>query len=200
MDLHYRNGFLIQHLYDHPHGMENIIQIHNYYGLSARNSNPLSMLSTPECLSLSKKAEWHSISEHEHILLEFISNPDLLIQYIKTCQEYSIPIRLLFVESDYNGEVWTGPDVPKKFLGYEYNTIPIDDKIITDFSWYLPLAPFWDRVNSFGLFSSLDDVTLFTNAYKQAFDRGEIGDGDMQAHTFRLYEVQPDDVLRCKTD
>lgn len=200
MDLRYRNGFLVQHFYDFPPIMDNIIKTHNYNGLSARNSNPLSMLSAPECLSLSKKAEWHSISEHEHILHEFISNPDLLIRYVKTCQEYSIPIRLLFVESDYNGEVWTGPDVPKKFLGYEYNTIPIDDQIITDFSWYLPLAPFWDRVNSFGLFSSSEDLTLFVNAYNHAFEQGEIGDGDMQPHTFCLFEVQPDDVLRYKTD
>ena len=197
MNLHCQNGFLVQHLYDQPYGMENIMNICGYNGLSARNSNPLSVLADRESQELSREAQWRMLSEQEYELLEFISDPDVLLRYIKACRKHNIPIRLLFVESDYGGEVWTGPDIPKRFLGYEYNTIPIDNQIITDFFWYPPLSPFWEQVNSRGLFPSVDDVMLFKNAYNKAFDQGAIGDGDMQTHIFCLFEVQPEDVLRC---
>ena len=197
MNLRCQNGFLVQHLYDQPYGMEKIINICGYNGLSARNSDPLSVLPDRESRELSKEAQWRVVSEQERELLEFISDPDVLLRYINACRKHNIPIRLLFAESDYSEEVWTGPDIPKRFLGYEYNTIPIDNQIITDFSWYPPLSPFWQQVNSWGLFPSMDDIMLFKNAYDKAFDQGEIGDGDMQAHIFCLYEVQPEDVLRC---
>ena len=196
MDLLCQNGFLVQHLNDCPHGVENKIHTCEYNGLSARNSNPLSMFSDRESQELSKEAEWRVISEHKYALKEFISDPDILIRYIKTCQKRNIPIRLLFVESDYNEEVWRGPEIPKRFLGYEYNTIPIDNQIITDFSWYRPLSPFIKHVNPWGLFSSLDDVMRFKNAYDSAFENGEIGDGDMETHIFCLFDVQLDDLLR----
>lgn len=197
MNTRCKNGFLVQHLYDCPYGMENIINTCGYNGLSARNSNPLSALPDQESQELSKEAEWHVITEQEHVLLEFISDPNVLLRYIKTCQKHNIPIRLLFVESDYSEEVWTGPDMPKRFLGYEYNSVPIDNQIITDLSWYPQLSPFLERVNSMGLFSSVDDIMLFKTAYDQAVEQGEIGDGDMETYIFCLFEIHVDDVLRA---
>lgn len=191
-----RNGFLVQHLYDTPYGMETTTRTCGYLGLSARKSNPLSVLSDEESRELSREAEWRDVSAQEAILLEFISDPGILLRYVKVCQKKNIPIRLLFVESDYDGEVWIGPDIPKQFLGYEYNTIPIDNQIITDLSWYAPLAPFLNRLNRWGLFSALNEVTEFKDAYNKAFAQDEIGDGNMETHIFRLYEVQTDDILR----
>ena len=199
MKMFCQNGFLVQELYDCPHSMEEIIHTFGYQGLSDRNDNPLSVRSDGESRRLSEEANWRRVSSQEYILLEFISDPNILLRYLQTCRKQHIPIRLLFVESDYSEEVWTGPDIPKRFLGYEYNTIPIDNQIITDLSWYRPLAPFWKRMNSLGLFPSLDEVTAFKNAYDRAFNAGEIGDGDMQTHIFCIYEVQTEDVLRCLT-
>lgn len=192
-----QNGFLVQHFYDSPYGMERIINTCGYNGLSARNSNPLSVLSDRESNKLSREAEWRMTSDQKYMSLEFISEPSILFRYIKACQNYDIPIRILFVESDYCEEEWTGIDIPKRFLGYEYNTIPMDNQIITDFSWHPLLLPFWERVNSWGLFPSMFDVTLFKNAYDLLFDQKVIGDGDVNTYIFCLYEVQPDDVIRC---
>lgn len=196
MNLHFQNGFLVQHFYELPYGMEHIINTYGYQGLSARNTNPLDALSDRECREISRDSQWCMITERENVLLEFISDPDILLRYIKACRKHSIPIRLLFIESDYNGEIWIGPDIPKRFLGYEYSTIPIDNQIITDLSWYPPLSPFLKKINSWGLFPSIDDVMLFKNAYDQAFSSGEIGDGGMDTYIFRLFEVQLDDVFR----
>jgi hypothetical protein len=197
MSLRYKNGFLVQHLYDIPYGMAHAINTCAYNGLSARNTNPLSLSLDPKGRKLSEEAQWLRITEQKYVMLEFISNPSILLRYIRICQKFNIPIRLLFVESDYSGEVWVGPDIPKKFLGYEYNTIPIDDQIINDLCWYDQLSSFLERVNSCGLFASLNDVVLFKNAYDQAFEQGEIGDGDMETHIFCLFSVKSEDALRC---
>lgn len=177
--------------------MGDVIHTCGYCGLSARNADPLSALPDRESQKLSKEASWCAISEHMVTPLEFISESSLLLRYIAACQSRNIPIRLLFVESDYEQEVWTAPIPPKKLLGYEYNTIPIDNQIITDLSWYDPFSDFLKRINSYGLFRSMEEVLLFKNAYDQAFARGEIGDGDMETHIFRLSEVQVNDALRC---
>ena len=195
MNLHFPNGFLVQHLHEVPHGMENIIDICGYHGLFARCVNPLSLFSDLESQELSKESQWRTVSDREYVLLEFISDPNVLLRYIKACLKHDIPIRLLFVESDYSEELWTGPEIPKKILGYEYNTIPIDNQIVTDLSWYRPLSSFLKGLNPMGLFASIEDVMFFKLAYDQAYDRGEIGDGDMQTHIFCLYEVQAEDIL-----
>ena len=52
-------------------------------------------------------------------------------------------------------------------------------------------------MNSHGLFFTEEEAVSFKNAYDGAFARGEIGDGDMEAHIFCLYEVNPEDALRC---
>ena len=195
MSILFPNGFVVQHLYEQPYGMDDVIRACGYCGLSARNADPLSALPDRESQKLSHEASWRAISEQMVTPLEFISDSSLLLRYVAACQSHNIPIRLLFVESDYGQEVWTDPIPPKKLLGYEYNTIPIDNQIITDLSWYDPFSAFLKRMNSYGFFCSMEEVRSFKNAYDQAFAQGEIGDGDMETHIFRLSEMKIDDVL-----
>lgn len=200
MNLPYQNGFLVQHRHDFPYAMEEVINTCGYSGLDSRNADPLSVLTDRESRELSREVQFREISEQAYVMQAFIRDPDVLLRYIRACREHDIPIRVLFVESDYGEERWTGPAIPKTFLGYEYNTIPVDNQIITDLCWYAPLAAFLQRLNSHGLFSALDRVMGFKEAYDRAFARGEIGDGDMQTHIFCLYEVQPEDALRYLAD
>lgn len=197
MSIFYRNGFVVQHLYEQPYGIGDAIHICGYCGLSARNSYPLSSLPDRESQKLSKEASWCAISEQMFTPQEFISDSSLLLRYIAACQSHNIPIRLLFVESDYKQEIWVDPIPPKKLLGYEYNTIPIDSQIITDLSWCDAFSAFLKRINPYGLFHSIEEVLSFKNAYDQAFVQGKVGDGEMETHIFGLYEVQVDDALCC---
>ena len=193
----FQNGFLVQGLYEIPPVMEDIINACGYLGLSARNSDPLLSLPDRESRELSKAATWREVSPGMYQMLEFISDPDILLRYLKACREREISIRLLFAQSDYSQEVWTGPDIPKQCIGFEYSPVPIDNQIIGDLYCVEPLAPFLKRLNSYGLFFTQEEATQFKNAYDQAFAEGTIGDGDMEAHIFCLYEVNPEDVLLC---
>lgn len=197
MRILFRNGFVVQHLYEQPYGIGDAIHRCGYCGLSSRTLYPLSVLPDRESQKLSEKISWCAISEQIVTPLEFISDSSLLFRYIVECQRHNIPIRLLFVESDYAQEVWTAPIPPMKCIGYEYNTIPLDSQIITDLAWYGPFSAFLKHTNPYGLFPSMEEVRSFKNAYDQAFAQGEIGDGGMETHIFRLSEVKIDDALHC---
>ena len=193
----FQNGFLVQHRYALPYGMEEIFNACGYLGLSARHSDPLMDLTDRESRELSREATWREVSPGMYQMLEFISDPDILLRYLKACREREIPLRLLFAQSDCDQEVWTGPDIPKQCIGFEYSPIPIDDQIIGDLCCVEPLAPFLKRLNSYGLFFTQEEAAQFKNAYDRAFAAGEIGDGDMETHIFCLYEVNPEDAMRC---
>lgn len=196
----FQNGFLVQGPYEIPHIMEEIINTCGYLGLSARHSDPLMALPDRESRELSKEATWREVSPGMYQMLEFISDPKILLRYLRACREREIPIRLLFAESNYDQEVWTGPDIPKQCIGFEYSPVPIDNQIIGDLCCCDFLAPFRKQLNSYGLFFTQEEATRFKNAYDRAFAVGEIGDGDMETHIFCLYEVDPEDVLRCLAD
>ena len=193
----FQNGFLVQHRYALPYGMEEIFNTCGYLGLSARHSDPLMALPERESRELSREATWREVSPGMYQMLEFISDPDILLRYLKACREREIPVRLLFAESDCDQEVWTGPDIPKQCIGFEYSPIPIDNQIIGDLCCCDFLAPFLKRLNYHGLFFTQEEAAQFKNAYDRAFTAGEIGDGDMETHIFCLYEVDPEDAMRC---
>lgn len=193
----FQNGFLVQHRYALPYGMEEIFNSCGYLGLSARHSDPLMTLPDRESRELSREATWREVSPGMYQMLEFISDPDILLRYLKACREREIPLRLLFAQSDYSQEVWTGPDVPKRCIGFEYSPVPIDNQIIGDLYYCEFLVPFRKRLNSYGLFFTQEEAAAFKNAYDRAFAAGEIGDGDMETHIFCLYEVNPEDAMRC---
>ena len=193
----FQNGFLVQGLYEIPRVMEDMINACGYLGLSARHSDPLMALPDRESRELSKAATWREVSPGMYQMLEFISDTDILLRYLEACREREIPIRLLFAQSDYSQEVWTGPDIPKRCIGFEYSPIPIDNQIIGDLYYYEPMAPFLKRLNSYGLFFTREEAAAFKIAYDRAFAAGIIGDGDMEAHIFCLYEVDPEDAMRC---
>ena len=193
----FQNGFLVQGLYEIPRVMEDIIDAWGYLGLSARHSDPLMDLTDRESRELSREATWREVSPGMCQMLEFISDPDILLRYLKACREREIPLRLLFAQSDYSQEVWTGPDVLKRCIGFEYSPVPIDNQIIGDLYYCEFLAPFLKRLNSHGLFFTREEAAAFKNAYDRAFAAGIIGDGDMETYIFCLYEVNPEDAMRC---
>lgn len=174
--MYYPNGFLVQHT-NQPIFSMGFIRHFAYHGISACNTYPLSEFSAYRQLN------------NEMMTQEFITEPDLLKHCVTACQECGIPIRLLFVESGYDGEIWQGHDVQKTLLGYEYNTVPIDDQIITDLEWYEPLSEFWQYLNKDGLFPTEEIAYRFKKEYDKAFQSRQIGDGDMDAFMFRISEV-----------
>ncbi len=187
------NGFVLQRTDAPSYTVLNYIKSFAYHGLAAYSTEPLyavdNILHDREAYSLCQETFSLRVDENAYVIRAFISNPDLLTRYILACQSRGIPIRALFVESDYAGECWRGPQPEGELWGFEYNTIPFDDQIVTDLHWYGPLSGFWPKLNAQGLFSAQADVLAFKEAYDRAFDAGEIGDGEMETHIFKLTEV-----------
>ena len=98
-------------------------------------------------------------------------------------------IRALFIESEYAFEHWTEDKPACKFIGYEYCEIPFDSQIITDFSWYTPLHYFLNKLNGYGLFDGIDEAEEFKKKYDEEFEKGNIGDGEMDTFICRISEI-----------
>lgn len=193
------NGFVLQRTDAPSYTVLHNIKAFSYHGLDAYSIQPLdrldNILHDREAYSLCQEACSLKVAENTYVLREFFCDPDLLTRYIHACQKRAVPIRALFVESDYARERWHGPRPNGELWGFSYNTIPFDDQIVTDLYWYAPLFRFWPMLNAHGLFTTQADVLAFKTAYDRAFDAGEIGDGEMETHIFRLTEVGLEEAL-----
>ena len=179
------NGVIIQGLNTPTDFMTKV----KYSGVNAYYHNPLSQIKDSDCKSISGEVFHKECDDGCYQILEFISDKDLFIRYVNLCKKHNVPIRALFIESEYAFEHWTEDKPACKFIGYEYCEIPFDSQIITDFSWYTPLHCFLNKLNSYGLFDSIDEAKAFKKKYDEEFDKGNIGDGEMDTFICRVSEI-----------
>ncbi len=181
----YPNGILVQEL-ERP---TNYITTVDYQGASAYSQYPLLGINNEECRNLSDEIFYPRDENGLYAVLEFITNMDFATRYINLCQKNKIPVRVLFIESEYTDEIWHDPIPQATFLGYEYCQIPFDSQIIADLDWYQPFHKFYPKLNRNGLFDSYEDVCEFKKTYDEAFENNEIGDDDPVAYICRISEV-----------
>ena len=188
----YKNGAIVQQL-TFPTNYLNLDE-KRYLGINAFYDDPLMSLTDDVSQKLSDEISFRKTDENLYQQTFFISNQDLLRRYTAACKEKNIPIRVLFVESDYEHERWSG-ELPKMmFIGYEYCEIPFDNQIITDFDWYEPLSRFKKMLNRYGLFDTLQGVMDYKGKYDREFDAGNVGDGEFIAFICKIYEVDIDNL------
>ena len=178
----YPNGILVQGLNDKTSFIKNF----PYAGMNAYYSFPLLCQTDRESRELTKQQQLPKTHDYRYVLYEFIKDADLYQRYIKKCAELQISIRSLFIESNYDGEIWNGPLPAMKLLGYEYCPFPVDEQIITDLDWYKGFSKFWSKLNENGLFDTCEDLQSFVEAYAQAFLANEVGDGDADMYVCKV--------------
>ena len=193
-----KNGILIQDLQYPAFTLKRIKG--KYLGVSSFYAEPLLTIKDPECQKLNDEATKIRFSDGYSTFLEFIPNLDILYRYLIKCKDLNLGVRLLYIESDYPDEVCDYDFEDKKFLGYEYCEIPFDSQVITDFDWYEPLHKYYDLLNEYGLFNTLEDAKKFQAAYDDAFQKGYIGDGDMDTFIFKIYEVDAEKFMQDYRD
>ena len=161
----------------------------NYLGINSYHHNPLTRFNDTECKRISDEVFSKKLDDGYYQVLEFISDRDLFIRYARACKKHDIPIRALFIESEYSFEKWERDRPPCHFIGHEYCEIPFDSQMITDFSWHEPLFSFCDRLNEFGLFHDLADAQSYKRKYDEEFEKGAVGDGEMDTFICKVYEI-----------
>ena len=181
-----QNGIIIQSLKNKT----NIVRSFVYDGIYAYHLYPLCWSSDKECIALTKQQQSKEVETGFYVSLDFISNVNLYKQYTKKCAEMGIPIRSLFIESDYDMEIWQEPLPPMRFLGYEYSPMPLDVQIISDIEWHKPFETYRQLLNEHGLFSSYEHAVEFAKVYQSVAAMGEVGDGLEDAYICRVSEVE----------
>lgn len=180
-----QNGIVIQSL-DHK---TNIVRSFVYDGIYAYHLYPLCWSSDKDCIALTRQQQSKEFEPGLYISLEFISDADLYRRYTGKCAEMGIPIRSLFIESDYAMEIWQAPLPPMRFLGYEYSPLPLDVQIISDMEWYKPFEKYRTQLNEHGLFPSYACAAEFAKMYQSIAATGDVGDGLEDAFIFHVWEI-----------
>ena len=186
------NGFVVQDISTAMFIPTNF----KYSGINAFCTFPLDSFSDKLSKSVSERQFAKRSEDGKYEILEFISDPALLTEYLSVCQQKNIQIRLLLVESSYEHEVWNDPIPDRTILGFEYCSFPADEQIVSDIDWYPPLRCFWHKLNSFGLFNSYQEAESFKKSYDKYVASGEIGDGIEEAYIMRVSVVSTFSFLK----
>ena len=182
----YNNGVIIQDCSSPAFGLPNFSG--KYLGVNSFWTDPLAEIKDPKCKELSDRL-FHKFQDDYYMTLEFVSDPDLLYDYLLKCKELNIEVRVLQIESEYFSEI-SEYEFPKaRFIGYEVCEIPFDSQVITDFDWYIPLHQFYSNLNQYGLFESIKHALQFKNAYEYEVQNGAIGDGEIEIFICKVFEV-----------
>lgn len=193
-----KNGVVVQDISAPAFSLSNFNG--KYLGINSFWTNPLAQINDVYCKKISEEVFHKKDHEGCYTLLEFISDPNLLFNYISKCKELNIEARVLQVESDYEHEKCEYNFPVAKLIGYEFCEIPFDSQIITDFDWYTPFHQFYKLLNEYGLFNSFEDVILFKNAYENEFQSGKIGDGEIDTFICKVSEIDIDAFITSYCD
>ena len=113
-----------------------------YLGVNSFWTDPHSEINDPKCKELSDRI-FHKCQDGYYKMIEFVSDSDLLFDYLLKCKELNIEVRVLKVESEYFDEICEYDFTEAKFIGYEVCEIPFDSQVVTDLDWYVPLHQFY---------------------------------------------------------
>ena len=95
--------------------VKQLLSVANYRGVHRYAQDPLTddrLCRDPAVRHLRNRRFSRPAGEGSWYVNEFVSDPDLLTEYLAGCQAYDRPYRLLFVCSDYSDEVWDAPCLP----------------------------------------------------------------------------------------
>ena len=191
------NGFLIQDLTVENHVMKEIPAMVNYRGVHSYAQDPLtdnSLYRDPAVRSLRDRRFSRPAGEGYWYVNEFVSDPDLLKEYLAGCQAYDRPYRLLFICSDYTDEVWDSPLPPMTLLGYECCEIPFDDCCIYELFECEYFAEHRQGLNEHGLFPSEASCCAFRDEYNRLLTEDKVGDGEVDLYICAVYAVTAESI------
>ncbi|MBQ7048324.1 MAG: hypothetical protein IJN86_05185 [Clostridia bacterium] len=183
----YSNGFIVQEF----HSPTNYVDSFIYKGIEAYHQWPLLSRYDKTAQELSRKVLWKSLPNGLSEYKEFITERDVLFEYLCECELRQIAVRILFLESDYADEKCVLPDNNLNFIGFEYCSIPIDNIIITDFDMHSNtlFKEYKKNLNEYGLFNSYQDALSFKMRYDELMKSGVVGDGGIDAYIFKVSEL-----------
>lgn len=187
----FKNGYIVQDAGSDRCGMKMpFFAPKGYRGIHRFIMFPLTFCqSDPVCRELSKKQSWRKISDNLFQLLEFISDEELLKQYVEACHGKSIPVRCLYIESDYEDEICQEKPQNIRFIGYEVTEIPFSDMTLCDLAINERFENYRQLLNENGLFANEGDAFKFKTEYKALLEQDLVGDGNVDVFVCAVYET-----------
>ena len=199
MILH-KNGLIVQDLRNKIDTRQDM----PYCGIASYMGEPLYLLKDEISKELSKTISslvsylyWVDQNGTLCDLLEVIPKYDLAIKYIKHCREdFDIPIRLLFVESECPMPTWEGPLFPMTCLGYEMGSSEIDDPtMIYEIAncVHPEFERFQNRLNNNGIFDDYETISEYMSIRKKLLLEGVDIENDNTYYIMKISEIDTND-------
>ncbi len=192
------NGFLIQDLTVEDATIKQFLSVANYRGVHRYAQDPLTddtLCRDPAVRDLRDRRFSRPAGEGYWYINEFVSDPQLLREYLAGCQVYGRPYRLLFICSDYTDEVWDAPLPPMTLLGYECCEIPFDNCCIYELLGHEQyFAEHRQELNEYGLFSTEAACAAFRDEYNRLLSEDKVGDGEVDLYICAVYEVKTENI------
>ncbi len=192
------NGFLIQDLTIEDPTFKQFLSNADYRGVHLYAQDPLTdqaLCRDPAVRELRDRRFSRPAGGGYWYINEFVSEPELLREYLTGCQVYDRPYRLLFICSDYTDEVWDAPLPPMTLLGYECCEIPFDACCIYDLlgdEQYF--AEHRAKLNPNGLFPDEAACGAFRDEYNRLLSEDKVGDGEVDLYICAVYEVAAENM------
>lgn len=187
----FKNGYIVQDAGSDQYRTKSpFFAPKGYIGIHRFITFPLTLCqSDPVCRELSEKQSWRKISDNLFQLLEFISDEELLKQYVEACHGKSIPVRCLYIESDYEDEICQEKPQNIRFIGYEVTEIPFSNMTLCDLAINERFENYRQLLNENGLFANEGDAFKFKTEYKALLDQDLVGDGNVDVFVCAVYET-----------
>lgn len=192
------NGFLIQDLTIEDPTVKQLFSATGYRGVHCYAQDPLTdqtLCRDPAVRALRNRRFSRPAGEGYRYINEFVSDPDLLRDYLAGCYVYDRPYRLLFICSDYTDEVWDAPLPPMTLLGYECCEIPFDNyciyELLGDERYFVAHRK---QLNEYGLFPTEAACADFRDEYNRLLTEDKVGDGEVELYVCAVYEVKAEAI------
>ena len=199
----YNNGILIQDTMRSSAMMRvyneiNPIGLNKYNGVHKHIIAPFHCYNTDSSFDIINREIMFSKPDNDGLSqkYEFIHNSTLTRRYIALCHEHGIIMRYLFIQSEYNNEIWDSAVPDGEFLGYEVCEIPLDFYTYSDIFCNARYNNYIQILNKNGLFSSENDAADFKRKYERDLVAGIVGDGDVNLYVCKLYEVSEEELIK----
>jgi len=201
----YKNGVIIQDTSQNESQLFYTIKNKNYNGICrypydviCSNLDTVSLGLNEEISELN--INWY-VDENNttHYYLDVIPTYDLFMRSVKHYLQLNIPIRILFIESEFDKPEWVG-SVPKmNFLGYEYGSCEISRDPTMVYELENNIHPKFKNItkklNKYFLFENYENILEYVKIRNDLISEGFGLENENPYYIMRISEININDIV-----
>jgi len=196
----YKNGVIIHDISQSEYTAKNI----TYNGIVRYRKNVIGSYLDVISLGIDEEIaeliiNWY-VDENDitHYYLDVIPTYDLLKRSVNHYLHFNIPIRILFIESEFDKPEWVGYIPKMKFIGYELGSSEITDPTMIyeiEHCVHPEFEKFANKLNENGLFNEYETISEYENIRNRLLSEGVDIENENPYYIMRISEINISDIV-----